>query len=142
MANENSFFGTGWGFPVSFDRESQSVVMASDVEDIKQSLNILLSTSLGERMIHPKYGSDLTSMLFEPVNNANLKLIEDIVYNAIIYYEARIDLFGVEVSDTEINKGVLNITVSFQLKGTNSRFNFVYPFYLNEGTDINLTLGI
>jgi len=29
--------------------------------------------------------------------------------------------------------------VAYTVKSTNSRFNFVYPYYIREGTDINLT---
>ena len=30
------------------------------------------------------------------------------------------------------------IDIVYRVKTTNSRFNFVFPYYKNEGTDINL----
>jgi len=33
---------------------------------------------------------------------------------------------------------VVLIEVKYRVKKTNSRFNFVYPFYKLQGTDINL----
>ena len=51
MTNEDSFLGTGWSFPPAFDRESGSVEMVQEEEDIRQSLEILLSTSIGERVM-------------------------------------------------------------------------------------------
>ena len=34
------------------------------------------------------------------------------------------------------------IQVIYVVKTTNSRFNFVFPYYVQEGTDINLTTTI
>ena len=34
------------------------------------------------------------------------------------------------------------INIVYQVKSTNSRFNFVYPYYKREGTDINLTTTV
>jgi hypothetical protein len=38
-----------------------------------------------------------------------------------------------EVNDKE---GILNITLDYTIRQTNRRTNMVYPFYLNEGTDL------
>ncbi|MEM8528129.1 MAG: GPW/gp25 family protein [Bacteroidota bacterium] len=135
---QNSFLGTGWSFPPRFDKASQSVEMVSDLEDIKESLSILLSTILGERIMQAEYGCNLETMVFEPINNVTLLIIEDMVQTAILYYESRINLLGVKVSDANILEGVLDINVAFEIRGTNNRFNFVYPFFVEEGTDINL----
>ncbi|RQP08730.1 MAG: hypothetical protein EAS52_24730, partial [Parapedobacter sp.] len=51
-----SFLGTGWSFPPQFDNEGGSVEMLSDGEDIRSSLEILLSTRPGERVMRPNYG--------------------------------------------------------------------------------------
>ena len=36
-------------------------------------------------------------------------------------------------------EGVVLIEITYRVRTTNSRFNFVFPFYKQEGTDINLT---
>ena len=63
-----NFLGTGWSFPPSFNNEIASIELVSDEEDINQSLNILLSTSLGERVMQPRYGCNLEDYLFEPLS--------------------------------------------------------------------------
>ncbi len=72
----NSFLGTGWAFPPAFDNESASVEMVSNYEDIKQSLDILLSTSLGERVMQPDYGCNLTDYIFESLNSTLIGIIK------------------------------------------------------------------
>ena len=48
MEGKIPFLGSGWGFPPIFDKNKRSVRMISDEEDISSSLEILLSTSIGE----------------------------------------------------------------------------------------------
>lgn len=136
MVEKRSFLGTGWSFPPTFDRNLKSVLTVSDLEDICQSLTILLDTSLGERVMQPKYGADLDSMVFEPINATTLAQIDDVVRTAIIYYEPRIRLIEVNMSTKQQNEGILPINIVFEVRSTNSRFNFVYPFYIKEGPTI------
>lgn len=135
MNEQLSFLGTGWGFPPAFDCKARSVVMVSDIEDIYQSLIILLDTAIGERVLQPKYGCNLDKLVFEPVNTALLTYIDDIVRTAIIYHEPRIKLISLEIHDDNIIEGYLEIKIIFEVRSTNTRYNFVYPFYLKEGTE-------
>jgi uncharacterized protein len=81
MANNsfNSILGTGWAFPPEFDRNAGAVQMVSGEEDINQSLNILLSTSLGERVMQARYGCNLHDFVFEPLNSSVIGYIRDLV---------------------------------------------------------------
>ena len=56
MDTSKSFLGRGWGFPPEFNRATKAVNMLEDEADIKSSLEILLSTRLGERVMVPDYG--------------------------------------------------------------------------------------
>ena len=131
----NSFLGTGWSFPPAFDRNSASVNMVSDEADINESLNILLSTSLGERVMQPKYGCNLVDYLFEPLSSSVIGFIKDRVENAILFYEPRIIAEKIEVTDDgsfDLIEGKFVISVEYTIPGTNSRFNYVYDYYKNE----------
>ncbi|SHE51736.1 GPW/gp25 family protein [Pedobacter caeni] len=131
----NSFLGTGWSFPPEFNSESRTVEMVSGREDINQSLNILLSTSLGERVMQPQYGCDLTDYVFESLNNSVIGYLKDRVSNAILFYEPRIkvELITVTANDSfELIEGRFTISIEYSIPGTNSRFNYVYDYYKNE----------
>ena len=125
----NSFLGTGWAFPPAFDNESGTVNMVSDEDDIRESLNILLSTSLGERVMQPKYGCNLIDYLFEPLSSSVIGFIKDRVENAILFYEPRIIAEKIEVTDDgsfDLIEGKFVISIEYTIPGTNSRFNYVY----------------
>lgn len=135
MALDQSFLGTGWAFPPEFDKGSGTVELVSDVEDIRQSLHLLLSTSLGERVMQPTYGCNLKDYQFEPVNNTFLGFLEDMVERAILFFEPRIIVDKITITqpeDFELFQGVLRIKVDYLISNTNSRNNFVYDFYLRE----------
>lgn len=133
--NDKAFLGTGWSFPPAFDKVSKSLRMVSAETDIAQSLEILLSTSLGERVMQPDYGCNLRDYQFESIDNSFLGFIKDLVERAILYYEPRIRLENVTVTEAdsiEIFEGLIKIKVTYQIESTNSRFNYVYDFYLRE----------
>lgn len=131
----NSFLGTGWSFPPEFNKVSNSVELVSGIEDIDQSLNILLSTALGERVMQPKYGCDLTDYVFESLNSSVIGYLKDRVTNAILFYEPRIRVEQIEITSSdsmELIEGRFTISIQYFVPGTNSRFNYVYDDYLNE----------
>jgi phage baseplate assembly protein W len=133
----DSFLGTGWGFPPSFDTVLNTVIMTSDEADIQLSLQILLATSKGERVMVPDYGCNLDEMLFEPMTTTFKTYIREMIKTAILYYEPRIDLSSIQVDDSRETEGVILIILNYTVRTTNSRFNFVYPYYKNEGTEIH-----
>ena len=132
-----SFLGTGWSFPPAFSNISGEVGMTSDVEDILGSLKILLSTAVGERLMQPTFGCDLEEVLFEPVSTSLLSFLKGLISDAILYYEPRIRLNGIQINTDQYTEGLLPIEIDFTVSATNSRFNFVYPFYLNEASTLN-----
>jgi phage baseplate assembly protein W len=135
MEKFNSFLGTGWSFPPNFDIETGTVDLVSDQEDIRQSLNILLSTSLGERVMQPKYGCNLNDHMFESLNSSVIGYIKDLVEHAILFYEPRIVADKIEVTaqdSFDLLEGRFTISVDYTIPETNSRFNYVYDYYKNE----------
>ncbi|MDT8323225.1 MAG: GPW/gp25 family protein [Bacteroidota bacterium] len=134
----DSFIGRGWSFAPSFDIPSASVVMAEGVDDIRQSLEILLTTTPGERIMQPKYGCHLGELLFESLDAGMKTRIVDRIKTAILYFEPRIEVTHIELDDARQNEGVVLVEIEYVVSATNSRFNFVYPFYRNEGTELDL----
>jgi len=136
------FLGRGWSFPPDFTGPMTGVAMLEDDRDVASSLQILLSTTPGERVMQPLYGCNLSELVFENLDTRLKTLMADKVESAILYYEPRVTLESVTVDDSRTLEGIVLIQVVYQVKTTNSRFNFVYPYYIQEGTDINLTTTI
>ena len=139
---ERSFIGRGWSFPPAFYPSRAGVEMLEQEADIASSLEILLSTTQGERVMLPQYGCNLDELLFESLDTRMKTLMADKVESAILYHEPRIELEKVQLDDSRELEGVVLIEIVYRVKATNSRFNFVYPYYKLEGTDINLTTTV
>lgn len=134
--NDRNFIGRGWSFPPHFSRESKSVVMTEDIEDINNSLHILLSTIVGERVMDMSYGCNLEDMVFETLDTSTITFIKSKVEKAILFYEARIEVQKIEINTAEILSGLILIEIEYIVSATNSRYNFVYPFWREEGTEL------
>lgn len=136
MEINKSFLGTGWSFPPEFVKDKKTVLMTSDVVDIKKSLEILLSTRLGERIMQPTYGCNLEELMFKPLNLTVKTFVIDLIKTAILYHEPRIDVEKIDIDTTNELNGELLILVDYRIRTTNSRANLVFPFYKTEGTNI------
>lgn len=132
----NDFLGRGWSFPPEFNISSKTVEMTEKVDDIYKSLEILLSTRVGERVMQPKYGCNLDELIFESLDTATKTLIIDKIKTAILYFEPRIDAKKIELNTSNELEGIIVLEIEYVVRATNSRFNFVYPFYRSEGTEL------
>jgi uncharacterized protein len=134
MAGDQAFLGTGWSFPPGFSREGGDVQLVSGSEDIEQSLAILLGTRRGERVMAEDYGCDLSEFLFGEVSHGLVGRLREFIGDAILHHEPRITLNGIEVAESGAEAGLLLISIDYTVRATNSRYNMVYPFHLNEAT--------
>ena len=132
-SDPRAFLGRGCAFPVAPDRAG-SIALAEYEEDIRQAIRIILDTDLGERVMRPDFGAGLRELLFEPINTQTMALARYRVQQALIRWEPRIDSIEVVV-DADPPRGVLNISIRYRVRTTNTFYNLVYPFYLQEGRD-------
>jgi phage baseplate assembly protein W len=66
------------------------------------------------------------------MNTTLATYVKKLIETSILYYEPRIDLNKIELELDRQNEGILMISLDYTIRSTNSRFNFVYPFYLGE----------
>lgn len=128
----DSFLGTGWAFPPSFDKEAGGVRMASDEEDVIQSIKILLGTTPGERVMRPRFGTNMEKLLFQPLDSTLQAYMEDLIRDALTYHEPRVTLNKLTLIP-KVTEGLVEISVDFTIRSTNRSGNLVYPYYLTEG---------
>lgn len=132
MANESQFLGRGWSFPPRFDKSEKEVRMLEGEEDIRSSIEILLSTELGERIMHPTFGWKRDRWLFESLNTTAATTIRKEVEDALLFFEPRIDLNSVRLLPQDKASGKVEIVINYTVRSTNTRNNLVFPFYLSE----------
>lgn len=134
--SSEQFIGVGWKFPVEFNSGSGDVSMLSGAELIRNSLDVLFLTSMGERIMQPDYGSELDQFVFENLSKSIITYMQAVISDAILYNEPRIIVNEIEI-DPQVRDGAfIEIKVDYTILSTNNRYNYVYPFYLKEGTNL------
>jgi phage baseplate assembly protein W len=129
MANTD-FLGLGWNFPVSLDHTGQIELAPDSEEGIRQSIWTILATSPGERVMRPGFGCGIHDLVFGVNNAATATAVTRAVRQALATWEPRIDVLDAQAAPDPSRSNVLLIQISYQVRSTNSRFNLVYPFYL------------
>jgi phage baseplate assembly protein W len=122
--------GVGWGFPVALAGERFAV--AHYEESVRQSIVIILSTVKGERVMRPDFGCDLHELVFAPNSSATRGMAEFSVREALREWEPRIDVLRVEAESAGAHGEQLLIQIDYRVRTTDTRFNLVYPFYLDR----------
>ena len=131
-AIDRGFLGVGWAYPPTTDASGDVSVAAYD-EDVRQAVWIILGTARGERVMRPEFGAGLRALTFEPINTTTLALARHYTEEALVTWEPRIDNITVDVrADPPL--GRLLIDVRYRVRATNTFYNLVYPFYLDEAT--------
>jgi phage baseplate assembly protein W len=69
------------------------------------------------------------------VNYTTLALVKQRVEQALVFWEPRIDVRDVKVTASDAARNRLDIDIGYQVRATNSFYNLVYPFYLQEGRE-------
>jgi phage baseplate assembly protein W len=198
-----AFLGRGWAFPPRVGPDGD-IAEVDHEEDVHEAIQIILGTSLGERVMRPTFGAGLRELIFETATTSTIALVRYRVEQALILWEPRIDVKDVQVelrttglwgdggsgppaalartadaarqlpappmvdgqpapqallalatptrspavaplaptvptappaaAGGSITGGnCLLITISYQVRATNTAYNLVFPFYLQEG---------
>jgi phage baseplate assembly protein W len=127
---KEDYIGSGLAFPIQVNLQA-NLKLSRSIQNIEESIRIILGTRLGERVYRPDFGSRLDELVFAPLNMQTLLLIRIYIEEAIKKWETRIVLDGVYTEPDPIN-GKVDITIVYHPKKTYDPHSLVYPFYLQN----------
>lgn len=122
------FLGNGWAFPVT-GSASGEINMSAEETKITESIWIILATAPGERVMRPDFGCGIHRLIFAPRTSTVMGRASDMVRDALIRWETRIEVLDV-TAEARGHGELLLINVRYLVRTTNNLFNMVYPFYL------------
>jgi phage baseplate assembly protein W len=126
-----TFLGQGWQWPLQLD-ERRRIAMSRDEDAVHQAIQMILGTAPGERVMRPEFGCGIHDLVFAPNTPGTAGQVTHAVREALIQWEPRIDVLGVDTLPDETEPHLLRIVITYQVRTTNNRFNLVYPFYLES----------
>jgi len=127
------FLGVGWACPMSCDDSSKDIALSRYEKDVEEAILIILKTAPGERVMRPDFGCGIHEYVFAPNNAQTAGMIRFHVEQALARWEPRIEALSVQVNSDSYRPEVLLIDIGYTVRSTDSRFNIVYPFYLERG---------
>jgi phage baseplate assembly protein W len=83
--------------------------------------------------MRPDFGCGLHELVFAPNDAATRGMAEHYVREALLLWEPRIDVLQVRAMAAGEHGEEIHISVDYRVQTTDSRFNVVYPFYLERG---------
>jgi phage baseplate assembly protein W len=124
-----TFVGRGFSWPMSVDHTG-SIALTDGAADIDRSIELVLMTAPGERLMRPQFGCRIWDLLFEPVTPNLLGLIATAVRDALAQWEPRIDVEEVTPVADPAESSLVRVGITYRVRATNDRRNLVYPFYV------------
>lgn len=104
--------------------------MVSGDRELEESMRLILGTAPGERPMRPEFGCRIHEFVFAPSDATTAGRIAHEVRTALVRWEPRIELLGVDVYPADEDRSTLYIDIHYQERSTNDPRNLVFPFYL------------
>ncbi|MGB3256774.1 MAG: GPW/gp25 family protein [Ornithinimicrobium sp.] len=123
------FIGAGWAFPVATDATGGIALVSRD-QELKESIQLILGTALGERPMRPEFGCRIHDRVFGVGTSALAGQVAGDVREALTRWEPRVDLLDVTVSFDPAEASRLYIDIAYRVRGLNDPRNLVFPFYV------------
>ncbi|RYJ37514.1 hypothetical protein NU08_3506 [Flavobacterium anhuiense] len=134
---ETAFLGSGWAFPVSFSADNYMLNLSANETNINESIHVILNTRKGERTLESEFGSGIQQFMFRKIDSTLKGEIIEAIKFSLLRYEPRILVQDVKVASTDVANGKIEILISYIYSKTNTRHNYVFPFYVKEGTNLD-----
>ena len=96
---------------------TNDVVGSKDASAIKQAIVSLLLTNKGERLMNPKYGSDIRSYLFEPLDYGTAAQIKANIRSTIDRFEPRISISDLKCLPN-FNDNGFDVEMTYIIRGS------------------------
>lgn len=126
------FIGRGLNFPLRVDAQGR-LALTNGQNEIEQSIQIILETAPGERVMRPEFGCRVWELLFAPRDAALEATLIEYVEEALHRWEPRIEIQDIIVLDQGHAEGAIFAEIQYMIKSTHDERSIVYPFYiLNE----------
>jgi len=121
--------GQGLAFPIVPNPVRGSLDYHQGSLKVKESIELILMTEPGERVMRPSFGCGLRQFLMEPNTIATRSRLQRTVTRALELFEPRINLLEVRATPGD-EPSLVNLAIRFEHRLDGSEGVLVYPFYL------------
>ena len=121
--NPDTFIGLK--LPMGYSDSGYFKQTKTTLQQAKYNIINLIKTIPGERLGQPAFGSQLHSILFEPMNEDFSDILEDSIRTSIETWLPYINIKNIKITMPDYNISQVNITIDFGLSFEPDRFGTV-----------------
>lgn len=129
MTRVQERLGRGLAFPLAPDVVRGHLRYRTGSEKVRESIELILLTEPGERVMRPAFGCGLRQFLMEPNTVATRARIKRVVERSLTRFEPRIILDEVAVTPGD-DPALVLIAIRYEHELDGSGDVLVYPLYL------------
>ena len=121
--NPDTFIGLK--LPLGYSDTGYFKQTKTTLQQAKYNIISLLKTIPGERLGQPAFGSNLHTLLFEPMNEDFGDILEDSIRTSMETWLPYINIKNIEITFPDYNINTVNIAIDFGLSFEPDRFETV-----------------
>ena len=95
---------------------SGDLIALKNENAIARAVRNIVLTSPGEKLFDPDFGSSVSEILFENVDDITAVSIQDEIRNCLNNYEPRVDLINVDV-DPNFDENQFDVKITYRIVG-------------------------
>ena len=132
---QKEYLGEGMKFPPQINKATGRFMTVSEEQSVRQSIYLILMTQRGERPLRENFGSNLMDYTFMDMSLTRINMMIRSLKDQILNQEPRIEDLKITPSEDSGN-GRIIFDIEYTVAASNTRDNLVFPFYLNQETEI------
>lgn len=114
MIDPGAIFGRSMAFPPRLNGERR-LAWSAAADNIRESIQIILTTEPGERVMLPEFGAGLKRFLFEPNTVPTHRLMEEKIGQSLALWEPRINVEAIDILVDAEDARACWITIRYSL---------------------------
>ena len=99
-----------------FNPLSGDLITLKNETAIARAVRNIVSTTPGEKLFSPDFGSSVSEILFENVDDITAVSIKDEIRSSLANYEPRVELIDVKV-DPNFDENQFDVTITYRIIG-------------------------
>ena len=99
-----------------FNPLSGDLITLKNENAIARAVRNIVLTSPGEKFFNPEFGSSISEILFENVDEITAVSIEDEIRSSLKNYEPRVELINVNV-DANVDENQFDVLITYRIVG-------------------------
>jgi phage baseplate assembly protein W len=105
---------------------TKDLLVQKNEQAVSQSIENLLNTRFGEKLMDPEVGSKIYEILFEPLDEFSASELRENIINTINNYEPRVDVINCVVSAEDSDASEVMVDLEYRIVGDTITINSTF----------------